>query len=318
MTTAFPHRRRHIALATALTAAAIAAGCAANPSTLQPKEATMSTSATATQNAPLSAQAFNPGPSAIFAVSSVLVAGRQDAVLIDAQFSAEQARKLVDLIKASGKRLTTIYISHGDPDYYFGLDTLLGAFPEAKVVATPATVAHIQATQAEKLKVWGPQLGANAPQRIVIPQSLQGDTLTLEGHPLKIIGLDGPTPNRTFVWIEAIRTVAGGIPVASGEHVWMADTQTPQSHADWLATLERIKALNPAQVIPGHYENGVPPGIAAVNFTGDYIRAFDEETAKASNSAELIAAMKKRYPGLGGERSLELSAKVAKGEMAWK
>jgi hypothetical protein len=54
-----------------------------------------------------------------------------------------------------------------------------------------------------------------------------------------------------------------------------------------------------------------------VRFTADYIKAFDEETAKAKDSAALIAAMKLRYPNLGEPSSLELSAKVAKGEMKW-
>ena len=97
----------------------------------------------------------------------------------------------------------------------------------------------------------------------------------------------------------------------------MADTQTPQSHADWLTTLDRIQALNPSVVIPGHYAPGSALDLRAVQFTGDYIRAFDEETAKAANSTELISAMKARYPHLAGEGSLELSAKVAKGEMQW-
>nr|WP_315591607.1 MBL fold metallo-hydrolase [uncultured Cupriavidus sp.] len=266
----------------------------------------------------LSTEVFNPGEAAIFAVSSVLVQGKKEAILIDAQFSAEQARKLADQIKATGKQLTTIYISHGDPDYYFGLDTLHAAFPAARIVATQQTIAHIKATKDEKLKVWGPKLGANAPRRIILPQPLKGNALKLEGNELKIVGLDGPTPDRTFVWIPSIKTVAGGIPVLAGEHVWMADTQTRESHTQWLATLDRIKALQPATVIPGHFAGTVPPGLDAVEFTGEYIRAFDEAAAKAGNSTELIAAMKARYPKLGGEASLELSAKVAMGEMQWK
>lgn len=261
---------------------------------------------------------FNPGEQAIFAVSSVLVEGKKDAILIDGQFSAEQAGKLADMIKASGKHLTTIYISHGDPDYYFGLETLHAAFPEARIVATPQTIAHIKATKDEKLKVWGPQLGKNAPKQIVIPQPVKGDALTLEGHSLNIVGLDGPTPDRTFVWIPSIKTVVGGIPVLSGEHVWMADTQTAQSHQDWLATLDKIKSLQPETVIPGHFVEKIPQGVEAVDFTANYIRAFDQETAKAKNSEQLIQAMKTRYPNVEGVSSLELSAKVAKGDMEWK
>ena len=69
--------------------------------------------------------------------------------------------------------------------------------------------------------------------------------------------------------------------------------------------------------MPGHYLGESARSLAAVKFTADYIKAFDEETAKAKDAAELIGAMKKRYPKLGEESSLELSAKVAKGEMKW-
>ena len=267
--------------------------------------------------APLATDVYNPGADGIFQVAATLVTGAHDAVLVDAQFSTVDAGRLVERIKASGKRLTTIYVSHGDPDYYFGLVTLTTAFPQAKVLATPPTIEHIRATSAAKLQFWGPKLGAGAPDRVVVPEPLAGNTIDLEGRTLEIVGLDGPTPDRTFVWIASTKTVLGGIPVAAGEHVWMADTQTPTSHANWLATLDRIAALRPQTVIPGHFKPGAPQGLDAVRFTGDYIRAFDEETAKAANADALIAAMKARYPGLDGVASLELSAKVAKGEMAW-
>lgn len=292
-----------------LALAAVLAGCSdATPPATQ---------STQSQPTTLTVDVYNPGEEAIFAVSSVLVKGEKDAILIDAQFSAVDAEKVVDTIKASGKNLTTIYISHGDPDYYFGLETLNKAFPDARILATPQTLAHIEATKDDKLKVWAPALGEHAPEQLIVPTALEGDTLLLEGKELKIVGLDGPTPDRTFVWIPSIETVAGGIPVLAGEHVWMADTQTPESHTEWLNTLDRIKALEPKVVIPGHFAPGSALDLSAVEFTAEYIRAFDEETAKAADSAALIAAMKQRYPNLGGESSLELSAKVAKGEMEW-
>jgi len=267
---------------------------------------------------PLEVKVYNPGENAIFAVSSVLLSGANDAVLVDAQFSTADAAKLVEMIKASGKKLTTIYISHGDPDFYFGLETLHAAFPDAQILATPQTIAHIQASKDEKLRIWGPQLGANAPGTLLVPSPLQGDSLQLEGQTLQVIGLDGASPGRTVLWVPSIRTVMGGVLVDAGSHVFMADTQTPQSHQDWLAALQRIQALEPLRVIPGHYAAGAPQDMAAVEFTAGYIRAFDEEAAKTKSANALMAAMKQRYPGLEGEASLELSAKVAKGEMDWK
>lgn len=258
---------------------------------------------------------YNPGEAAIFPVSSVLVSGETDAILIDAQFGKGQAEQLVQKIRASGKKLTTIYISHGDPDYYFGLDTLTAAFPQAKVVAPQPVVAHIQATVAAKLAFWGPKMGADKPGKTLIPQVLQGSSLSLEGQHLDIIGLDGPQPDRSVVWIPSIKAVVGGVVVSQNIHLWMADTQSAQSHTDWLATLQRIADLKPRTVIPGHYLG--TPSLHAVAFTADYIHAFDAETAKANDSAALITAMKNRYPALADESALELSAKVAKGEMTW-
>ena len=265
--------------------------------------------------ADLTLDVYNPGEAAIFPVSSVLVSGDKDAILVDAQFGKGQAEQLVQKIRASGKQLTTIYISHGDPDYYFGLDTLTAAFPKAKVLAPQPVVDHIKATVAGKLEFWGPKMGADKPATTVIPQVLEGHSLTLEGKKLEVIGLDGPQPDRTFVWIPSIKAVVGGVVVAENIHVWMADTQTAKSHTDWLATLHRIQDLKPRTVIPGHYLG--TPSLKSVAFTADYIKAFDEETAKAKDSAALIGAMKKRYPNLADESSLELSAKVAKGEMQW-
>ena len=260
---------------------------------------------------------YNPGAAAIFPVSSTLVTGEREAILIDAQFGKSQAAKVVDMIRASGKKLSTIYISHGDPDFYFGLDTVLAAFPDAKVVASEPTVRHIKETVDGKLAYWGPKLGADAPARTVVPEVLAGNSLTLEGRKLEINGLDSAQPDRSFVWIPSLRTVAGGVVVFGNLHVWMADTQTPKSHQDWLATLARIEALKPKTVIPGHYAQGAPLTVESVRYTAGYIRAFDAAAAQAKDSAALIAAMKAKYPQAGEPASLELSAKVAKGEMRW-
>jgi len=265
----------------------------------------------------LTLDVYNPGEQAVFPVSSVLVSGKQDAILVDAQFGRAQAEQVVAKIRAGGKKLVAIYISHGDPDYYFGLDTIKAAYPDVKILATPQTVAHIKETMAGKLAFWGPKLGADAPTQLVVPDVLDGDSLTLEGKKLQVVGLDGPQPERSFVWIPSIRAVVGGVVVDGNLHVWMADTQGAQSHKDWLGTLARIEKLKPKTVVPGHYAAGAPMNIASVKYTRDYIKAFDAESAKAADSAALIAAMKARYPAPANVSSLELSAKVAKGEMKW-
>jgi glyoxylase-like metal-dependent hydrolase (beta-lactamase superfamily II) len=156
--------------------------------------------------AELSLDIYNPGTQAIFPVSSVLVSGEKEAILVDAQFGKSQAEQVVEKIRASGKQLTTIYISHGDPDYYFGLDTLTAAFPNAKVLASQPTVDHIKQTVDGKLAFWGPKMGADVPAKTIVPDVLKGDSLMLEGQKLQVVGLEGKQPDRTFVWIPSIKT----------------------------------------------------------------------------------------------------------------
>ncbi len=257
---------------------------------------------------------FNPGEAAIFPVASVLVTGSKDAVLIDAQFSRAEALKLAERIRASGKRLTTIYISHGDPDFYFGLDVLQEAFPEASIVATSHTIAAMRAKGAAKVAHWSPILKENAPRRIVYPQALKGDTIRLEGRSLKV---SGATPARSYVWIPSIKAVVGGVVVFGDLHVWSADTQSLASRRQWQATLDGIDSLGPKVVVPGHFKPGMSLSPGSVGFTRDYLTRFESEAAKAANSAELVAAMRSQYPDAGLLPALDTSAKVIKGEMTW-
>lgn len=263
---------------------------------------------------PLQLEVFNPGEAAIFPVASVLVKGEHDAILVDAQFSRAEALKLVEHIRASGKRLTTIYISHSDPDFYFGLDVLQAAFPQAKIIATAPTVAAMHQKADAKLAYWGPILKDNAPQRIVYPETLKGHMLTLEGRALVV---SGPTPERTYVWIPSIKAVVGGVAVFNDLHVWMADTQSPASRKAWLATLDSIAALHPTTVIPGHFVPGVPLSPASVGYTRNYVTQFVDAAAKAANADALIATMQARYPKAGMRAGLQTSAKVATGEISW-
>ncbi|HDL8055051.1 TPA: MBL fold metallo-hydrolase [Yersinia enterocolitica] len=265
----------------------------------------------------LKMEVYNPGEKSIFPVSSEIISGKTEAALIDAQFQRNDAEALVKKIKQSGKKLTTIYISQADPDFYFGLDVITKAFPQAKVIATPQTIEEIKATKEGKMAYWGPILKENAPTQIIVPQELQGKSFTVDGQEISVEGLDGPSPEKTFVWIPSLKAVVGGVAVSGNIHLWVADTQTPESRQNWLTTLEKIKALKPVTVVPGHYLDNAPQTLESVTFTQNYLTTLNAEIPKAKDSAELITVMKKHYPELKDESSLELSAKVLKNEMKW-
>ncbi len=249
----------------------------------------------------------------------VLISGSKEALLIDGGFTFPDGQAVAAAIKASGKKLTTVYISHSDPDYYFSLKPIREAFPAARILAAPATIAAIEATVQKKLAVWGPQLKENGPQSmadIVMPEAFDGTTLKVDGQNVEIINADGFAGRRTL-WVPSIKALFGGVMVFSGTHVWTADTATPALRAAWVHSLDALLARHPAIVIAGHLKPGAATDVAAIKYTRDYLLAFETELGKAANSAELIAAMSKRYPDSGMEIALQIGAKVAKGEMAW-
>ncbi|WP_183492116.1 MULTISPECIES: MBL fold metallo-hydrolase [unclassified Roseateles] len=268
--------------------------------------------------APLQWQALPAGERGFFR-APVLLSGAKEAILIDGGFSLPDGRAVVEAIKASGKTLTTIYVSQSDPDYYFSLGPVKAAFPSAKVIAASATIAAIKGNVEKKLAVWGPQLKENGPQTladVVMPEAFDGPALQLEGHAVEIVAAS-ELENRRYLWVPSLKAVFGGVLVFSGLHVWTADTPTPQARAAWIRNLEAIAARKPAIVVPGHLAAGAALDVSAVTYTRDYLLAFEEEAAKAADSAALIAAMKRRYPSAGLAPALEIGAKVVKGEMKW-
>ncbi len=252
-----------------------------------------------------------------FGVASVIVSGKTDAVLIDAQFTLADAEKVAKEIKASGKKLTTIYVSHTDPDFYFGLEVFKKYFPEVTAYASPATVESIKATAQKKLDIWGARLGKAITSNIVLPQVLKGNSIELEGQQLEIVGLE-EFPSKTFVWMPSIKAVVGGINVfGTTFNLWMADAQTLEARKLWLAVLDKIESLQPTIVIPAHANSRSPFDVSAVKHTKSYIQFYEEALKTNKTSETLIAALKAKYPTLTFETALQIGAKVNTGEMKW-
>ncbi|WP_341908405.1 MBL fold metallo-hydrolase [Fluviicola taffensis] len=252
-----------------------------------------------------------------FGVASVIVSGKTDAVLIDAQFTLADAEKVAQEIKKSGKKLTSIYVSHGDPDFYFGLEVFKKHFPEVIAYASPATVDHIKATAQKKLDVWGERLGKAITSNVVLPQVLKGNNIQLEGQQLEIVGLE-EFPTKTFVWIPSIKTIVGGINVfGTTFNLWMADAQTTEARKQWIDVLNKMETLNPEIVIPAHANSESPFDISSVKHTKSYIQFYEEALKTNKTSEALIKAIKTNYPTLTFETALQIGAKVNTGEMKW-
>ncbi|MDH6579376.1 MBL fold metallo-hydrolase [Kitasatospora sp. MAP5-34] len=248
--------------------------------------------------------------------SAVLVTGAREALLVDAGFTRSDGRRLVQEVRDSGRTLTTVFVSHGDPDFYFGAEVVKDSFPGARVLATPAVIEHIVDTYEVKRQSWA-HLGDELPTRLVVPEPLPGDVIEFEGHRLELRGADFHLPDRHYLWEHQHRAILGGVLLFQGLHVWTADTPTPAQRAAWIDLLDGMEALDPSFVVAGHRTPGAPTDGTAIRYTREYLRTFETEIGRAPDAATARSELERHYPAAGLVLAAELGTKVAKGELTW-
>jgi glyoxylase-like metal-dependent hydrolase (beta-lactamase superfamily II) len=232
-----------------------------------------------------------------FLVTSTLIAGERDAVLVDAQFTRSEARRLAEWVKASGKNLTTVYVTHDHPDHYFGLDTLAREFPSARLVTAPEVLSAIQATASAKVAQWTGSYGDEIPASPVLPGALDGDVIDLEGNPLRIIHLtQADSASASAVWIQALSAVVAGDAAFNGVHPWLAETDS-RARKEWIANIDRLLPLVPNIVIAGHKAPGTDDaGRRVLIETRDYVWAFDNAVGRSAGPEALIKTLTDKFP----------------------
>ena len=268
------------------------------------------------QTAPLTLKVMTVSESSLWA-NCTLVMGKTDAALIDVPFTRSDAHRVVADILESGKTLRYVYITHDHPDHFMSLEVLADAFPDARLISAPAVVADLWRSLPIKIKRWGPMLGANGPHRPVVPVAWEQPSFPLEGQELQILGpMQGDHAHATAIYVPSIKALIAGDIVFEDIHPWLGE-HTPDQRKAWLQTLDRMTALKPTTVVAGHQLPGEPQSPTALQFTRDYIVAFNEAAATARTSRELMSVMQTRFPKahdvLGGF-ILGNSAKVGVGE----
>jgi glyoxylase-like metal-dependent hydrolase (beta-lactamase superfamily II) len=192
------------------------------------------------------------------AMASTLIYGKQDAVLVDSFMTVKQADDLVDWIAASGKNLTTIYITHGHGDHWFGIGALLERFPNARAVATHDVVEVMRQHASPEIlgKVWKACFPGQIPDRLVIAEELKGSIVDLEGHDLVAVELGHTdTDHTTCLNIPSIGLVVAGDAAYNDVHLYLVESNA-KSRREWISALDKIESLNPRAVIASHKRPG--------------------------------------------------------------
>ena len=246
-------------------------------------------------------------------VTSSLLLGREEAVLVDAQFMEEDVDALGDMVEASGRRLTHIVITHGHADHYFGADRLAQRFAGAAVVAAASVVDYISAHMAGEMRTFGMMF----PKGLVVPHrppsSLDGDVIWLEEEALHVIEVgQGDIAPSTIIHAPSSGIVVAGDVAYNGIHQ-MLGLSGPAEWRRWIESVDAIERLEPNIVVAGHKTPGArddePKRI--LDSTRAYIESFARTAKTASSAPEIVSQMTELYPHHGNPTTLWYSAAAA-------
>lgn len=258
------------------------------------------------------------GGEADFYGNCTLVMGARDAVLVDVPFTRSQAHRIVAEILDLGRDLTHIWITHSHPDHYFGAGVFLEAFPNAELVALPRVSMNVGMSVPGRLNAWAGMLGPNGPGNPLVPKPYDRDRIELEGHTLHVLGpVAGDHPDSSCIHVPSVDAVIAGDVVFDGFHLFMAHATEDDRHA-WAETVERLRSLHPATVVPGHRAPNAPTDSDPLQYTADYLAAFNTAAESAETSDDIVAAMERQFPDAADIMQgfvLTASAQVAAGEM---
>jgi glyoxylase-like metal-dependent hydrolase (beta-lactamase superfamily II) len=232
-------------------------------------------------------------------ISSTLISGERDAVLVDTPITVEQARALANWLVARDKNLTTIYATHGHGDHFFGTSTVLERFPGARFVARPEVIRVMreQAAPGSLDTFWKPRFPGQIASQLAIAEELTGNVISLEGHELVSVPLGfTDSASTTCLHVPSIGLIVAGDAAYNGDHLHLSESPDRQKRHAWIAALDKMESLKPRAVIAGHKRAGNDDSPRIIGDTRNYIRDFERLAAQTTTARELYDEMLKLYP----------------------
>ena len=241
-------------------------------------------------------------------VNSYLFTDSKSAVLVDCLRNSEEAKKLADFVNGKGKTLTHIVITHGHPDHYIGVNTLMSEFPSAKVAVTKQeikndiiafsnwmeSVGWLDAEPAMKPKTSSNPDGFDYEVNIGV---LATRELTLaDGAVLKLNSeySGAECDHLTTTFSKDLNAFFTGDFCYNGIHLWLAIDK--ENIANWKSQLDKFSSefTDPSlRVFPGH---GPETTIELFGQVKKYIEDFEGVISKATSREDAMSKMQQLYP----------------------
>jgi glyoxylase-like metal-dependent hydrolase (beta-lactamase superfamily II) len=230
-------------------------------------------------------------------LSTTLISGDQDAVLVDPPFLSEHIQEVGDWVERSGKRLIAIYATHGHGDHWFGTGELVKRFPGAVAYATPGTIEIMhQQAGAGREQLWDRIFPGQIPLTPVLAVPVPADGILLEGELLKVVETGHTdTDQTTVLQVQSIGLVVAGDVAYNGIHQYIVEGGGGGFEA-WIAALDQVAKLEPTAVVAGHKNRELPDDPIILAQTKQYLQDVTRLLAEAPTPQEFFDRMIELHP----------------------
>lgn len=254
-------------------------------------------------------------------ISCTLVYSAEEAVLIDTPITIKQTEDLIAWIEriAPNRKLSFIYVTHGHGDHFFGIPLLRKRFSEVVAIATSGTVEHMKQQIQEPYysNTWEFRFPGQIHKPFELAQPLaKGSGLQFKLQDRWVFQAiecgHSDTHDSTALWVPDLKLAVCGDIVYGQVHQMLFEANTKAKREEWIRAIEKIEALNPAYVVPGHRQAEEIDGVWHLASTKEYIKDFGRVLEKKPKDAkEIISEMLQLYPDRYNPNALALSASGA-------
>jgi glyoxylase-like metal-dependent hydrolase (beta-lactamase superfamily II) len=230
-------------------------------------------------------------------LSSTLIFGAHDALLVDPPFTRTQIRSVGDWVERSGRRLAYIYATHGHGDHWFGTGELARRFPGVTIYAAEGTI-EVMRQQAgpSREQLFDRIFPGQIPESPVLAEPVPARGFRLEGNLVVAVETGHTDTDKTTVLhVPSIGLVVAGDVAYNGVHQYILEG----GHGglrEWLRALDRVAGLHPRAVVAGHKDKNRPDDPAILDETRQYLQDAIRLLADKPTAREFYDQMTGLYP----------------------